>query len=793
MARFRIKPGSLRVDIPALTVRMSAEVDTVPADPIGDLPVTNTVDWASFIHRYVHIKKPDGRIARAFNTIVTNNGDDIVPLSGVRNGDPGLEGREERILIEAGDDVIVYNQRVPNTGWSRISGTDFLKKWDVEFDVADPQTEFPAPVPNCGTDQAATVDPITGVARLTFTVNPKYWSGSGEILWNLPDTGATLVAGYALTDLTIEVDFDPGQYEMTVVVTDTGFANEPLTRGFRNVFIKGEGFSPFSEVANIVAIEGDTTDRLGRSLTLVVQVDKDTDLSDYLYVGATVLLTYQVQELIAGVWTNQTDSITTFKGYLAKIDPGRRVGGVVTYRLLVENPLLYFRRFGIASQLLQAVDPPATWLEVHPDFAHLAFVLYYILEYNAPSLIQYVDLDLGDFESYTFPEFSFRSDTLTGTALSVAEFRTIANVGCKSDGTIVLRDHMNILDSTGRTALGSRYTWTARKIKGEITYERNPIPRFNRMLGYCFLIDGVTIGAFQANLLAPGFGSDDGTMPDFLALTLTEAAWIVARYLAFMSRPTETVGWEVQGMIDVTDPAEMKPHTMDTAAYDPLDCGIYENRVLPLSVSRTWKMTRNVSGREIFDPRFDVSITAEPETDAPAEAPEYEDPELGDVEGWDWAYYFDFTAGEAGFEAADSGPTIYVAGQGWRSAPSTEGDGTKQRLLIQSVEGVDGQLTYTRYCFKRDDTDTIVGDSQSIDLSTDGLSTSFDVPDAEGYHSKDWSGTASCAGRKPSYRAVYQPTTTTTTMKGAYFAGNGPKSDWFTTYGTPVSSIPECG
>lgn len=696
--RYRIKPGSLAVNIPALTVRMTAEVDTVPADPMDDLPVTNTVDWASFVHRYVRITKPDGRLVRALNTVVTNAGADVVPLTGVRNGDPGLEGRNTRLEIEAGDIVTVYNQRVPVVAWSRIDGSTFKKKWREEFDTVTPQTQYPPPQPNCGSDRYAKVDPTTGLARLAFTVDPKYWSGSGgDILWNLPASGATLVPPYALTDLTIEVDFEPGQYEMVVVVTDTGFANEPLQRGFRNVYIEGEGFSPFSSVAAITAIEGDRTELLGRTMTLVVRVDKDTDLSAYLYAGASVLLTYQVQEKTAGgSWTNQSDSITSYKGYLAEISPARRVGGKVEYRLLVESPLHYFRRLGIASQVLQAVSPPTTWLEVNSTLAHLAFVIYYILEYNAPSLVQYVDVDFGDFEDYTFPEFSFSASSLTTTAQTAAGRRPYGLMGCISSGAITMRDHLCMLSEADRVALGNKYTWTARKIRGEIEYVRNPIPRYNRATGNAFVIADDSAYEFEGNLLAPGYGSETHTMTDFLARTFTEAAEIVGRALAFENRPTEELSWTTQGMIDTVDPAEGLPHLMDAEAYDPLESELYGNRVLPISVERTWQMTRRVGDLEIFDPYFDVTITAVPETQG-IEAPERIDPTPGNPVSQSWCREWDET--DEDFADWVGALANFVSGE-WVYEDQTTGDGVGRRLVNIYKTFTAATVTLIRFTYR---------------------------------------------------------------------------------------------
>lgn len=669
MTDYRIKPGSLRVDIPVLTVRMSAEVQSVPADPIGDLPVTNTVDWASFIHRYYRIKKSDGRIVRAGNTIESNNGLDVLPLSGVRNGDPGLEGREMRLLIEVGDEVYVHDQRVPVVAAGQIDGTEILKRWSQQFDVAEPQTQYPPPVPNFGIDRAVVVDPITGVARVTFTAAPIYWSGSGSHLWNLPPSGAVLVAGYALTDTTIEVDFDPGQFEMVLIATDTGYglADDPFLRGFRNIYVKGTGFDPFSDVVTITAISEDRTDTLGRSLKLTVKTTAGADISDYLYMGASVLLTYQVQTLVAGVWTDLADSVTSFRGFLADFPLIERDNtGVCTYELAVESALIFFRRLGITTQMLQASSSPQNWLEVHTSLAHLAFVVFYVFEYNAPSLAQYMDIDFGIFADYAFPEFSFGANNLTSVAMSAVGRRPYGNIGCKSDGTILLRDNFCILSLADRTDLGLKHTWTAGEIRGRIRYSRNPIPRYNRLFSACFLIDGETTHEYEANLLAPGYGAEEGRQPDFLALDFAEGAWIVGNMIARECRPTLSFTYDVIGMNDVIDPAEMKPHKMDVAAYDPLDCGIWKHRWLPTVVERAWTFVREEGDIKINEPRFSIVVTGEPET-LGVDAPEYTDPELGDVVTQGWCQTWDFLVAQGNWVTCShtTSHSTWTVAQGW--------------------------------------------------------------------------------------------------------------------------------
>jgi hypothetical protein len=641
MTQFRIYPESFVLHIVALEELATAEVASVPASPMTAIPVANeSAGWVDNSgRRYYQLRRAVGSaLVRAGEGRMNTTPE--IEVFGVRNGDPGTEGREKLLNIQAGDLISVKRQRVPVPTASRIDGTDFLKLWSTEFDTAQPQTQYPSPQPNFGTDVSAIADPISGVARIEFdafqTDRESFaWSGiTPDILWNTAD--GTIAAGYADTDPVVEYDFPPGQHIMRLKATDTGASapvSDPFSQGKRNVFVRGTGFTAFSDLVAVTAIT-ESHDIGGRSMTFTVECDADVDLSDYLYAGADVFFTYTIQTKSAGTFSDLAGTVRSFKGYLAEFpEVYRDYRGIVRYQLRVENPLQFFARLGINSQLLMATKaptPPANWLEVYPTLAHLAFVAYYLLEYNAASLLNVIDFIPGEFMNYFFPDFSFRGSSLTTALKNTASMRPFGNIGCLSDGAIIMRDHPWLMNSTYRTNLGSVRTWAAGEIKEKISYPRAPIPKFSRTKGGFLVQSGEITSAFvhEANLLAPGYGETPTEIPDFLATSQAEGAQMLGDAHAYLNRPTDILPIETTGMIDMFDLAEMKPHQGDVAAFDPLSLDLWGDKFLPVSVTRNWSLTRDVNGEAVFDPRFTISFNTEPETDG-VDAPEFTEPVKG--------------------------------------------------------------------------------------------------------------------------------------------------------------------
>jgi hypothetical protein len=639
--QYRIFPESFVLHIVALEELATAEVASVPASPITAIPVINeSAGWVDNSgRRYYQLRRAVGSaLVRAGEGRMNTTPE--LEVFGVRNGDPGTEGREKLLEIQAGDLISVKRQRVPVPTASRIDGTDFLKLWSTEFDTSQPQTQYPTPQPNFGTDVSAIADPGTGVARIEFdafqTDRESFaWSGGPpDILWNTAD--GTIAGGYADTDPVVEYDFPPGQHIMRLKVTDTGAGapvSDPFSQGKRNVFVRGTGFTAFSDLVTFSAIV-ESHDITGRSMTFTVECDADVDLSDYLYVGADVFFAYTIQTKSAGVFGDLAGTVRSFKGYLAEFpEVYRDYRGIVRYQLRVENPLQYFMRLGINSQLLMATKaptPPANWLEVYPTLANLAFVAYYLLEYNAASLLNVIDFIPGEFMNYFFPDFSFRGSSLTAALKSAASMRPYGNIGCLSDGAVIMRDHPWLMNSTYRTNLGTVRTWAAVEIKEKISYPRAPIPKFSRTKGGFLVQSGEITSAFvhEANLLAPGYGETPTEIPDFLATSQAEGSQIVGDAHAYLNRPTDILPIETTGMIDMFDLAEMKPHLGDVAAFDPLSLDMWGDKFLPTSVTRNWSLTTERNGQTIFDPRFTIAFNTEPETDG-VDAPEFTEPVKG--------------------------------------------------------------------------------------------------------------------------------------------------------------------
>jgi hypothetical protein len=688
--RYRIKPDSINLHIEQLEFFASATVTTAPDDPATTVAVhSQSADWVGNRgRRYYQIRRPTGELVRAGEGRMNDDPDVMLEVFGFRNGDPGLEGRERLLKVASGDIVTVYRQRVPVPNPSRIEADQFLKKWDVPFNTDQPQTQYPSPQPNFGGDVAAVADPSTGVARLPFNAflsgrETFAWSGvTPDLTWSA-SAGGTQVTGTS-SDPEVEFEFVPGQHEIRLRADDTGAAapvSTPFSNGRRNVFVRGDGWAAFDELVSVVGISEDPHTSTGRTMIFTVETNVGVDLSSYFYAGASVLFTYTVQEKVDGAWV---DHAISFKGYLVEFPEVYRDNrGVVRYQLRVENPMTYFGRLGITSQLLQVANPPTNWLQVHPSLANLAFVVYYLMEHNAPNLLNLVDFIPGNFVNYFFPEFSFGGSSLKVAAENAAKKRTKGNIGSLSDGGIIMKDHPFIFPST---ASPSKRTWTAGEFRGKISYPRSPIPKNARTKGAAFTYNQLTnetfAGQFEANLLAPGYGEAVGEVEDFLVTGLVEAANAVGNVHAFENRPTESATIDVNGMIDLVDPAEMTPHTADVQAYDPLDLAAWGDTFLPVSVQRNWSMKRTAHGREIFDPHFTQQLTITHRTEG-VQAPERTDPNLGQLTSPVWCCFFDFTTGKHGWVTNDPIDT-YVAGVGWVGIPDSPSTGWNRARISKT-------------------------------------------------------------------------------------------------------------
>lgn len=134
---------------------------------------------------------------------------------GVRDGEVDLQ---DDAYVTVLNDYRVW-AKVP---YITTSGTIY-KDHDLAVGT---HTTTPPPVANAGVAMAGTVDPETGVLRVTLPheANTSFATAPGATIesyeWTLP-AGVMLVEGYTLADLQIEIDCAPGFYWVALTVTDS--------------------------------------------------------------------------------------------------------------------------------------------------------------------------------------------------------------------------------------------------------------------------------------------------------------------------------------------------------------------------------------------------------------------------------------------------------------------------------------------------------------------------------------------------------------------------------------------
>lgn len=631
---------NLFVNIPPLTVFATATVSATPTWPTAQLSVSGaSADWLNMRNQMiVKVTKPDGSLAfegtvRKTDGLTTS----LIFIANIREGDSGV-ALERAPSIESGDTVTVYAQIVPFAYFSRIDSDVFYKRYDVPWDNGDPNssqlTKNPAAVVNMGSHRHLRVNPGDSAQwEMSGAASFSWFGNDVNFLWQLP-TGVTNVGFTTNTDPAVRLGADPGIYIIRLRGEDDGTGRRDTN--FRYVFVTdGDTVKAFSEDFTVVGIEGDRNPQLGRSLTLTIKASRDTDVMSRLYKSAPVLITYE-HTYSGDQWQTveetPTEIIENFFGYVRRYE---RVSttpeGVDTYTVLVESPLIYFGSLPVAAQTILAkieaeVD---AWEKVLDTLCHVAYFVYYILNFHAGALLSLSDFFPGDLTAFQRPALSSGAgDMLSAVRKIVGELVTGGNIGCTSNGAIYLMRNPVYEADLHRNDLDEFWTWTGDDVVGELEYNRDPIPEASETEGTGSVTGTttpLTVFTARANLFAGGQGVGKDTMPSFIGLSENDIRDRVGHWHQATNRPTKSLIFEVRGGHDFTDPARMLWHILDLATYDPADAanqGLLDNkRWIPLEVGRTWQVTP-------FGIRKRLNVTFQPETKG-KRAPLKPDPVIG--------------------------------------------------------------------------------------------------------------------------------------------------------------------
>jgi hypothetical protein len=357
--------------------------------------------------------------------------------------------------------------------------------------------------------------------------------------------------------------------------------------------------------------------------------------------------------------------VENFYGYLREFEQVRYdLDGVDTYSIRVEGVMPYFKSLQMPSQTIIASSAPTTWQEVDPAFCNLEYFLFYLLRWHTRGAENFNNFDATALTDFEAPALSARNTNIADAMAQVAKLSMSGRAGSRSRGDIIARRHPSLESSAYRATVANQWTWQDTDIVGGIEYARNLLYRVAELEGAFAVASTSTstsAAVARAGLYAPSQGLERQAIDDFLCISsTTNGQDRVGDMYQYVNRPTETIRFEAPQGHDFTDPALLEYQTMDVTAYDPLDCGVWDNKVIPVLVERQWERTDDGQlTKRVF-------VTCEPETQG-KRAPLKPQDALGDFMVITPPLVIDFTTTAGGFAPTYDPPlsATWTAGTGW--------------------------------------------------------------------------------------------------------------------------------
>lgn len=574
---------------PRVTVATALINQAVFAYPLAQVTVDNTSAGWTGVKAGMLIVITDG----SGNTILTSTcrkdaTSNTLFLSALNLGDSGFAENIQPFLAD-NQTVTVYSVRTAWAFLSRIAAGVFYKRFDVAY-----TDEGSNPVPVCNVGHWQQADCIAGVAEFALSASASYAHGSKTITaysWVLP-TGVSLASGN-LTDASITVEADPGNYIVACTVTDSGSkTHTAYTYLFANDGVGGT--NPALSDSAALRITRDDQTRDGRELTIELTLEQNSP--DVFYPGAPIHL--KEYPTFGGAVLEGDDFVSDFCGYIT--DYAEVVGNNEFNRIeiTVKSPYLLARQLPIAPQLLEVATSPANWTQLQLAYMTPATACWYLLQHHAPELLTLHDFDRGGVTDITRLTYELKAADLAGQLKNVSEL-VLGTIGSASDGTFCLRRNPVLEDNTYRNAIDNLYEWTESDITAPLAYNWRYRMQTGQTIGYAFAYSGSGLPTPLAAISgrAQGQATGKGRTPDF-AVTLAQGQAkvnaTVGHYHAMENAAVSEINVTAALNIDIIDPARMVWHTIDvSAAYDPVGivAGL-EPRTLPTKVTRSWAFDR---------------------------------------------------------------------------------------------------------------------------------------------------------------------------------------------------------
>lgn len=608
---------------PAQVVATAVVTETPLEYPIGWVSVA----WTTGV--FSTLKIGSLYIIRSGDEIVTRGVLRTAPsanfmyIDGKSRGDAGQAVTQE-FAITSGQTITVYSYQPLWALLSRIKDGIFYKKFDIPYDGSGSN---PSPVVNIGQWRQVWANPKTGRGTLTFDNNNTFtWLGKNvaSYLWTVPGTAVYLSGSNISAGITITLP--EGFHIVRCRVTDTGGA---VQEGWRPVWVNGDNFPPLNELYH-VEIGGDDQDRKGRNMNFRIFGELPSDFLPGTALHFQERAYFNGEQLSEGVLVDNAPLFT--KDRALKYD---MIGGNKSIGLEAPGPWNWLSVIPMVSQAIVETDNPVAWTDIARTLGTPDFIGWYLLKHHSTYL------DMFDYDPLRELNSEGQADPvrklnwgLNGNTMAeyLAQCATVlgGNIGCVSEGDLLIRRDPNIEIQSFRSALDVRMTLEVNEETGisDITEPIEYPQAFFNSVGqirlFALMYDGEQTTAFGS--IAPGYlqmqasgGSDEDSFivkpPD--GLSSGDVGWrpggqdavnfISGHLLARQNNPTPDIRLTLNRNMDVVDPARMVWFRLRVPETWTPDGKAVNTRVLPVSVNRAWE---NQDGRG-WTKKITVSVTPE--------------------------------------------------------------------------------------------------------------------------------------------------------------------------------------
>lgn len=576
--------------------------------PLGTITVDNTsADWLDVEQgMMVWI----GTTAGAHDVMVTaarlDTGANTLHIIGTA-GDPGVAIRDQIALADDQYVTILYFKPL-EVFLSAIRAGVFYRFFDQTY---TDEGDDPVPKGQLGKWRQVKIEDNTQAtllfpdpeAEADYAQAGKTIDGAGYT-WSVHDVTAAassaIIEGGGATDETAIIQFDPGFYIVKKEITDSGAkTHTPETY----VWVNDDTVYP---ALDNWEIKGDNQNRVGRKLTIVLHGDEpEADV----FPGAAFLL-YEKQRGNGEVLSPGL-VVDTYVGYADIETPTQEITHGFT-EIKLEGPAQILAKIAMATQYIEEVAAPSDWTEVDSNLSNPDGIVWYLIQHHCPQFLQLFDYaPLGD-TTLRKKTFTFGGRKLWNQLLEIAEL-FLGNIGCASDGTLLLRADPSKMSTSDRNALGEVFHWLTDDILEKFVYTQVYRQKVGQVTGYAFSYAGGAVTPLKA-LWAGAHQGQGASRPVLNGLLTTSSSGqdrlneLVGHYAAQQNSSNPRLSWDALRNLDIADSARMRWHTLNIpATLDPRGRGFDTLRCVPLSVSRKWSKVDQTWLKE-------VTLTAQPET-----------------------------------------------------------------------------------------------------------------------------------------------------------------------------------